>query len=787
MEKEFELAQESVRNVNTNNDYIFNENMINLCRNVVQEGCVLLKNNNNLLPLNNEKVSLFGRCQINSFHVGYGSGGDVNYPYKVSILDGLKNAGCNLNQKLVDIYTKWCGENIPNDGEWGCWPLCYDEKELTDEVILECANESDVAIVIIGRSAGEDRDIKLEDGSWYLNENERNLLSSVRKYFNKMCVIINSGSIMDITGIEEYNPDALMYIWQGGQEFGNGVADVIMGIVSPSGKLTDTIAKIEDYPSTKYMYNPDYSEYVEDIYVGYRYFNTFAKDKIIYPFGYGLTYSNFKIDALNITNIDKKITGKLLVKNIGNYKGKEVVQIYLSKPQGLLGNPSVELVWYKKTKELEVNEEEILEINIDLLKFASFDDTNITGYMNSFVLENGNYKLLVGFDSIDLKELNSFTLDNSVLVKECNEACAPNKEFKRIINKNGINYENVVLGKANIKERILNSLKDNNHVNNTYYNFNDVLNEKITLDEFVNSLDESELEALTRGSLYSMNSPYGPLGNAGTLAASFDKLFERNIPSISTNDGPSGVRLKATSTLVPNGVAMASTFNNELIEELCYYFGKEVKERKSHILLAPGINIHRNPLCGRNFEYYSEDPYLTGMIASSYVRGIQKANASACPKHFACNNQEFNRHVHDSLISQRALREIYLKGFEICVKEANPDVIMTSYNKINGEYTYYSFDLVNLILKTEWKYKGLVITDWWMRSDKSKIFDNLETQAYRVRAGVDVYMPGSTGSMLEPGESDGTLLNSLHKNGITLSEIRSSAKRVLELCVKHSK
>lgn len=785
MAKEFELAQESVKTKN-NNDYISNDKMQSLCRLAVAEGCVLLKNNN-VLPIKDEKVALFGRCQINGFHAGYGSGGDVNAPYRVSILEGLINAKCNLDLKLVDKYQKWCKRNVPNDGFWGHWPLCYKEMTIKEETIIECSKRCDVALVVIARSAGEDRDIKLEEGSWYLNKKEERLLSLVRKHFKKVCVIVNCGSIMDFSKIEYYNPDALLLVWQGGQEFGNGVADVIMGNVSASGKLTDTIAKIEDYPSTLHMNHPDYSEYKEDIYVGYRYFNTFAKDKIIYPFGYGLSYTKFDINVLSINSVNNIVNIKLSVKNIGGYKGKEVVQVYLSKAQGKLGNPAFELVWFKKTKELEINEEQIIETSINVEEFASFDDSGITGYKNSFVLENGTYKIYVGNNSLDLNKIHSFEITDTKLVKQCNEACAPTVVFERMVNRNGIAYENVVLGEVNIKERILNSLEDNNEVNNKYYSFNDVINNKITLDEFVNSLDEEELEALTRGSLYSMDSPYGPDGNAGTLGASNQKLFDRNIMAISTNDGPSGVRLKATSTLIPNGVVLASTFNEELIYELTVELGQEVKQRSSHILLAPGINIHRNPLCGRNFEYYSEDPYLTGIIASAYIRGVQLCGSSACPKHFACNSQEFNRHVHDSRISQRALREIYIKGFEMCINNANPDVLMTSYNKINGEYSYYSYDLVNLILKKEWGFKGLVITDWWMREDKSKIFDNIETQAYRIRAAVDVYMPGSKGSRLIPGKSDKTLLNSLHNNGITLAEIRSCAKRVLELCIKKTK
>ena len=301
----FELAQESVKTNTTNIEYSINNEFKHLCQQVISDGVVLLKNNG-VLPVVDKKVSVFGRCQINSFSTGYGSGGDVNAPYKVSIIEGLINAGCNVNKDLVSRYKSWCKKHVPYDGEWGTWPFYYEEMMLRDETVLKASLISQMAIVIIGRSAGEDRDIKIEDGSWYLTKKERKLLSQVRKYFNKLCVVINSGSIMDVNEILSYNPDALLFAWQGGQEFGNGLADVLVGKVSPSGKLTDTIAKIEDYPSTKYMYNQTYTEYVEDIYVGYRYFNTFAENKIIYPFGYGLSYSKFDIFCTDI-NLENNI------------------------------------------------------------------------------------------------------------------------------------------------------------------------------------------------------------------------------------------------------------------------------------------------------------------------------------------------------------------------------------------------------------------------------------------------------------------------------------------------
>lgn len=759
-----------------------------LCRKVTAEGCVLLKNDGTL-PLGNQQFALFGRCQINAFYVGYGSGGDVKPPYKVSILEGLRAGGANLDIQVVETYEHWTKNHIPDEGYWGHWPMCYKEMPVKDEFIASAAKRNTTAVVVIGRAAGEDRENKIEKGSWFLTDTEDNLLALTRKYFKKVCVMINSGSIMDVTRIEKHKPDALMFVWQGGQETGNAVADVLLGKVSPSGKLTDTIAAIEDYPSYKYFGNKKYNNYAEDIYVGYRYFNTFARDKIIYPFGFGLSYTKFEITDCKVKqNAETTATVTFTVKNAGDFTGKQVVQVYLSVPQGKLGKPSRELAAYVKTKELAPNESQTLSVTVELKDFASFDDMGVTGYKNSFVLESGEYKIFIGENVSCVKEIYTLNLDGMVLIKACEEACAPRYSFKRMVNAKGVHYENTPVATVNLRERVLNRLpKTFERKNGTDYSFQDVIDGKITPDEFVAEFTPEELDAFTRGSLYMMDSPYGPKGNAGTFGANCQPLFDKGIPAISTNDGPSGARLQAHSTLLPNGVALASSFNDELVENLTYEFGKEVIARKSHVLLAPGINIHRNPLCGRNFEYFSEDPYLTGKMAVAYIKGVQSAGASATPKHFACNNQESKRGINDSRVSQRALREIYLKDFEICIKEANPDCLMTSYNKLNGVYNYFNYELVTTILRDDWGYKGCVMTDWWMKNGKSKHFKTLKTQAYRVRAQVDVFMPGAPNYGIHKGKSDGTLLKSLNgDDGITLAELQRSAKNVLKLCIKHS-
>ena len=302
------------------------------------------------------------------------------------------------------------------------------------------------------------------------------------------------------------------------------------------------------------------------------------------------------------------------------------------------------------------------------------------------------------------------------------------------------------------------------------------------LNTFVAQLSLDELEAISRGA-YIMGHPWGPKGNAGIFGGVTESLKKKGIPPVVTTDGPSGIRLYACCSLVPIGTMLACTYDTALVERIYSVVGEEMVSRRTDVLLAPGMNIHRDPLCGRNFEYYSEDPLVSGKMAAAVVRGVQRSGRSACPKHFACNNQETNRNQNDSVLSQRALREIYLKGFEICVKEAAPKNLMTSYNKINGVWGHYNFDLVKTILRDEWGYKGNVITDWWMRYAPSPEFPKLTGNAYRVRARVDVLMPGARSFMDKSRKSDGTLLATYGKeDGITLGEMQEAAKNVLR-CV----
>ena len=762
--------------------FVPDEKIISLCRKVGAEGIVMLKNKNNVLPLTPDKtVSVFGRVQNDYFYVGYGSGGDVKAPYKVSLMEGIRNDGkINYNELLATAYVNWGKQNPVDDGFWGNWPMCYDEMPVDFSMAKSAASMSDTAIVVIGRSAGEDRENKLEKGSYYLTDTEKQMLDSVTAAFERVILLLNCGSIMDMAEIDAYGDkiSAILYVWQTGMESGNAIADVLSGDSYPSGKLTDTIAKsYEDYPGSDNFGDRKFNNYVEDIYVGYRGFETFAKDRVIYPFGFGLGYTEFSLENVSCNCENGKITVSVDVKNIGKSAGKETVQLYFGAPCGKLGKPSRVLAAFAKTKELLCDESETLTLSLSVSDMASYDDEETFSY----ILEKGTYNIYLGTDVRSAELCCTYEQEKGETVRKLSQTSAVNPEcaFARLKVIDGKKiYETVPTAKYNLKDIILSNLPEATpQTGDKGYKLSDVKDGKVSMSDFVAQLDNTELEAISRGD-YVMNSPLGAAGNAGTFGGMLKSMRDKGIPAVTTTDGPSGIRINEGASLLPVATALACSWNTQLVEDLYEQVGIEMKRVGSHILLAPGMNIHRTPLCGRNFEYFSEDPLLTGNMAAAIVRGVQKAGVSACPKHFACNNQETNRTHNDSRVSERALREIYLKGFEICVKTANPQNIMTSYNKINGVWGHYNYELCVRILRGEWGYKGCIMTDWWMRSSKSPEFPSLRDQAYRVRAGVNVLMPG--GGRTGKRKPDGTLLKTLGKpDGITLGELQRNAAEVL--------
>lgn len=776
------------------------EGMPDVARKAGAEGIVLLKNDG-VLPLNvNDKVALLGRCQYDYFCVGYGSGGDVKPPYKVDLLQAMREKAEEgkflLDKGLADVYEEWCKQNVPFEGWWGHWPMNYPEMPLDDALLEKTAKDNGIAVVVIGRAAGEDRENVLKKGSFYLTDEEENLLDKITSKFEKTVVIMNCGNVIDMSWTLKYGDrlSAVVYAWQSGMESGHSVADVLCGDVNPCGKLPDTIAiKYEDYPSADCFGAKEFNEYREDIFVGYRYFETFAKDKVLYPFGFGLSYTQFDIKPVDFSVEGDTVKCSVEVKNIGEKDGREVVQIYVQAPQGNLGKAERSLVAFKKTKLLKAGESQTLNFEFDFYSFASFDDTGASGNRCSYILEKGEYKFFVGNSVRTDENIGSFELQNDKVIKSLQSVCSVKDSFQRIcaVEKDGrivLSKESVPLGDVDLAKRILDHLPEEiGYKGNQGYKFDDVKSGKIDMNTFISQLTNEELEALTRGIGY-MRVATEPLGNAGAYGATIPSLAEKGVPLIITTDGPAGIRIAKFTSLLPCGTALASTWDVDTVQELYNLVGKEMAYYGADVLLGAGMNIHRNPLCGRNFEYFSEDPILSGKMASAFVNGVQAHGKGACPKHFACNNQEFNRNYNDSRISERALREIYLKGFEICVRESSPLNIMTSYNKINGVWCHYNYDLATTVLRGEWNYDGLVITDWWMRRSKSPEFPKIQDNAYRVRAQVDVFMPGDNNHNAKKYKSDGTLLPTLgKKGGITRAELERTAKSTLSLALKIKK
>ena len=771
------------------------ENIPEVARKVGASGMVLLKNEC-VLPLKEESFALFGRTAIDTFYVGYGSGGDVRAPYRVSIANGiLNNPNLNVDKELVEIYKKWSDANPVDHGFWGHWPWRYPEMPLSAEVLKNARAKSSKAVVVIGRAAGEDRENKLEKGSFFLHDEEVEMLDKVASYFDDIIVLMNIGNVIDFSWVERYEGKlkGLLLTWQGGMETGNAVADVLSGISSPDGKLPTTIAReYKDYPSAEYFGNRDANCYVEDIYVGYRYFETFNKDAVLYPFGFGLGYSAFKKNRIDVEDHHTFIKLNVEVENVGNYPSSDTIQIYLSAPQGQLGKPALSLVGFGKTKELAQSEKDNVEIIIPLTALASYDDVGAVK-KSAYVLEKGEYSLFVGASVREVEKFYTFSYESDLVVEELSEAGSPQVSFERIKpvpTENGyaITRESVPTRSYSLRDRIASNLpkKDIPFTGDKGYKLKDVKEGKVSMDDFLAQLTNKELEAMTRGD-YVMHSKLGAPGNAGAMGGVLPSLREKGVKPVITSDGPSGMRLTAVCSLLPIGTLLSSTWDTKLVESLYEIIGREMLVRGSDVLLGPGMNIHRNPLCGRNFEYFSEDPLLSGKIASGMVRGIQANGASACPKHFACNNQETNRSRNDSRLSERALREIYLKGFEICIKESAPRTIMTSYNLINGVWGHYNYDLCTTILRGEWGYKGLVMTDWWMQKSASQEFSAITDQGYRVRAQVDVFMPGGGRLPFAPKKPDGTLLKTLgKKDGITRGELLRTAETVLNLVMNSS-
>ena len=640
----------------------------------VSEGIVMLKNDNNALPLRKDsEVAVFGRIQLNYYKSGTGSGGLVNVSRVIGITDGLQESGSvKVNEELLNVYKEWTKEHPFDFGDgWGGEPWSQEEMPVDDALAEKISNFCQTAIVIFGRTAGEENDNRFEKGAYLLSDGEESMLRTVRKHFRKVIVLLNVGSIIDMNFVEDIKPDAVLYVWQGGMIGGTGTADVLTGKVSPSGKLPDTIAySVSDYPSHEYFGNTRRNFYCEDIYVGYRYFETFAPEKVQYPFGFGLSYTTFEHTVTHSELNDGKITIEVSVKNTGNYSGKEVIQLYACAPQGMLGKPAKVLCGFEKTKLLAPAESQILTIEVNVDDLASYDDSGVTGHKSCYVLEKGQYIICAGTDVRSAEAAFSFEIDETTVVKQLTQALAPVLPFKRMkpfAAEHKLKFvpvmEDVPTSEVDENERrIANLPADIPFTDDKGIKLADVKSGKHTMSEFIAQLSDYDLSCIIRGE--GMGSPKVTAGTASAFGGVSDRLSAMGIPCACCDDGPSGMRLdcgtKAFS--LPNGTLLASTFNRQLLSELFAFTGREMVANKVECLLGPGMNIHRHPLNGRNFEYFSEDPFLTGEMASAQLEGLHSEGVTGTIKHFCGNNQETGRHNIDSVVSERALREIYLKG-----------------------------------------------------------------------------------------------------------------------------
>ena len=750
---------------------------------MVSEGIVMLKNENNALPLDTDKeVAVFGRIQFHYYKSGTGSGGMVNVTKVVNILDGLIDNGVKVNEKLLDTYRKWDKENPFDLGEgWGGEPWSQKEMPLDEGLVKETAKSCETAIVIIGRTAGEEQDNRLEAGSYLLSDDEIAMLTVVREHFKKVVLLLNVGNIIDMTDINRIAPDAVLYVWQGGMTGGKGTADVLTGKISPSGKLPDTIAyKASDYPSdANFGREKSRDIYAEDIYVGYRYFETFAKEKVLYPFGFGLSYTAFEIKTVKAEITEGAVKLSVSVKNIGSYKGKEVIEVYCEAPQGRLGKAARVLCGFEKTRELVPQEEQVVEIAMDIAKLASYDDSGVTGNKSCYVLEAGEYKFYVGSDVRSAEYACSFEQGENLVTERLTQSLAPVESFERIkpVCEGGafsIGREAVPVSKVDESARRLEKLpKEIAYTGDKGIKLWDVKNGKNTMDEFIAQLSDYDLSCIIRGE--GMGSPRVTAGTASAFGGVSENLNGFGIPAGCCSDGPSGMRLdcgtKAFS--LPNGTMIASSFNKELTSELFAFMGLEMAANKVDCLLGPGMNIHRHPLNGRNFEYFSEDPFLTGKMAAAELKGMAGAGVTGTIKHFCVNNRETNRHFIDSVVSERALREIYLKGFEIAVKEGGASSVMTTYGRVNGLWTAGNFDLNTVILREEWGFKGFTMTDWWANINvRGKEPDKTDFAAM-ARAQNDVYMVCPDGE-----KNDDNTLVALENGGIERCELQRNAANI---------
>lgn len=774
---------------------------IALSRRAAQEGAVLLKNNGNLLPLAPDtRVALFGKGSFDYVKGGGGSG-DVTAAYVKNLYDGLKEEGVSLYEPLSDFYRDYVEKRY----EAGDIPGLMAEPALPQDLVDSARENADVAVIVLSRFSGEgwdripiipeDTDYVWADevvmpqraqrifprGDYYLTDAESELVDRVCAVFDRVAVVLNVGGVMDVSWFSENDRiSSVLLAYQGGMEGGAAIAALLAGKATPCGKLPDTFARdLSDYPSTEHFHDSrDYVEYAEDIYVGYRYFETLpgAAEKVCYPFGFGLSYTSFSLEVLKAGEENGTVQVQVRVRNTGDRAGKEVIQLYFCPPRGLLQKPVRNLAAFRKTGLLAPGESETVTLSFAAADMASFDDLGKIAPF-AWVLEKGRYDLYLGTSVRDAEKLDfAWEQAETETVRKCRNVLAPSHLKKRLLADG--TWEDLpaapaVDTDANVLEPLdPNTLeavapavraRDRYLLSQPYPEgvrpLSQAAEGKLALDAFMAQLSDEDLIHLLGGQPNAGVSNTFGIGN----------LPEYGVPNITTADGPAGLRIQpevgVCTTAWPCATLLAASWDEELVSKVGVAAAAEVKENNISVWLAPAVNIHRSPLCGRNFEYDSEDPLLAGKIAAAMVRGIQSRHIAATVKHFACNNKETNRKNSDSRLSQRALREIYLRPFEIVIREAGPWAVMSSYNIINGRRASESRELLTDILREDWGYTGMVMTDWWTKGEHYK----------EILAGNDLKMANGYPERVQQAMDLGL---------VSREDLETCARRVLELILK---
>ena len=737
----------------------FNKSGLAVSRRVAAEGSVLLKNENNILPLKRgTKIALFGRNQCDTYKGGGGAADlwAVNcQPY----CDGLEKLG-NVYKPLLKKYRDTCKAN--HDPSLGKFHHSFNhhkyylpEVRLTDDEVVAAAKKCDTAVVFIGRYAIEGRDIKDVEGEYRITSAEEKTLQQVMQHFKKTVLVLNISSALDLSFLDKYNFNAIIHNFFPGHLAGCAMADILYGRVPPCGRLPFSWAKTAlEYP-TNDGFSSDEIVYNEGLYMGYRYFDTFKKD-VVFPFGFGLSYTDFSLETVSC-EIDKTVVSiKTKVTNNGKYRGREVVQCYLSAPDGKLDKPYQVLCGFEKTDWLNPHESEIVTIKIDLLKFSSFSETD-----SAYILEKGDYIIRVGRHSRDTKPICCVKTNECFTHKRVVNRFALNRdinELKKPVTQPE-DYSDILRLKADFSGvetfDFIEPIQCSELKKTGNYTFADVVCGRCTSEQLAACLTDEQLALLLTGDGFEKQktlvlSTVPIVEGEGTHT---HQITELGIPSTVMQDGPNGVRgttfveppvppdyeLSGRDCVYfPSATAQAATWDRNLIRLLGREIAVDLDKIGYNGLCAPGVNLHRNVRCGRNFEYFSEDPYLSAQMAISVIDGVQK-NPDGTPsgrytvlKHFACNNSEDMRITGDSVLSERTARELYLRSFEYVLQETNPMSIMASYNKINGTFAAANHDLLDGVCRYEWGYKGWIMTDW----------DVCVSEAECLSAGCDTCMPG---------------------------------------------